>query len=142
MLKKLPAVPSASEATAAKAPPHPSPQTASQKPPARPSESEPAADPTPAIPSPKSAPQEPLAPSREPAARAGRDYVRSVDLPDGSKLTLGGIAYSETAPFAYLNGKLLKVGEGTAGYTLVKIDRELVVVRGALGDLTIRLKPR
>jgi hypothetical protein len=68
--------------------------------------------------------------------------VRSVDLPDGSKLTLGGIAYSDTAPFAYLNGKLLKVGEETGGYTLVAIERDSVRVRGAAGELTLRLKPR
>lgn len=74
--------------------------------------------------------------------RGVREYVRRVDLPDGTKLELGGIAYSEAAPFAYLNGKLLAVGEGTAGYTLVRIERELVVVRGERGDLTLRLKPR
>jgi hypothetical protein len=94
--------------------------------------------------------REPAAPSAVPATAAARpaaeaprqtEYVRRVDFPGGGKLELGGIAYSEAAPFAYLNGKLLKVGEGTAGYTLVRIERDRVVVRGAEGDLTIRLRP-
>jgi len=89
-----------------------------------------------------------LVPAPAPAPPAGtaagrsREYVREVALPDGSKLTLGGIAYSESAPFAYLNGKLLKVGEGTAGYTLTRIERDRVAVRGESGELVIRLKPR
>jgi hypothetical protein len=94
--------------------------------------------------------REPAAPSAVPATAAVRpaaeaprqtEYVRRVDFPGGGKLELGGIAYSEAAPFAYLNGKLLKVGEGTAGYTLVRIERDRVVVRGAEGNLTIRLRP-
>jgi hypothetical protein len=68
--------------------------------------------------------------------------VRRIDFPDGSKLELGGIAYSETAPFAYLNGRLLKIGETAAGYTLVAIERDRVVVRGPMGELTIRSRPR
>ena len=57
-------------------------------------------------------------------------------------LELGGIAYSETAPFAYLNGRLLRVGETAAGYTLVAIERDHVIVRGPMGELTIRSRPR
>ncbi len=123
----------------------------------RPSASEPAA-PQPSPPAPKSAPSQSVAPPSAsespapteaprpaPAARATRiskEYVRRVDFPDGSKLELGGIAYSETAPFAYLNGRLLKTGESIAGYTLVAIERDRVVVRGEAGELTLRLKPR
>ncbi|MGE0639707.1 MAG: hypothetical protein AB7G12_00520 [Thermoanaerobaculia bacterium] len=74
--------------------------------------------------------------------RDGEPFVRRVEFADGSKLELGGIAYSEAAPFAYLNGKLLAVGESTAGYTLVRILRDRVVVRGEEGELTILLKAR
>ena len=74
--------------------------------------------------------------------RVGEPFVRRVEFADGSKLELGGIAYSEAAPFAYLNGKLLAVGESTAGYTLVRILRDRVVVRGEEGELTILLKAR
>ena len=79
--------------------------------------------------------------SKEPL-RFADEFVRRVDFPDGTKLELGGIAYSESAPFAYLNGRLLKVGEAIAGYTLVAVERDRVVVRGAAGELTILVKPR
>lgn len=84
---------------------------------------------------------EPRPAAAPPAPRTGNEYLRRVDLPDGTRLELGGIAYSESAPFAYLNGKLLKVGEATGGYTLVAIERDRVRVRGAAGEITLRLKP-
>ena len=122
--------PSASEPRAQQ--PSPSlPKTASNEGTSRPSVSEPE---TPSE-TPRPAPA-------APAPRGSKEYVRRVDFPDGSKLELGGIAYSETAPFAYLNGRLLKTGEAIAGYTLVAIERDRVVVRGAAGELTLRLKPR
>ena len=113
-----------------------------------PSVSEPEKPNEPPLPLPKtSSPERPSAssPSEAPTLkadpRAQREYVRRIELADGTKLELGGIAYSDVAPFAYLNGKLLAVGERTAGFTLVRIERDRVVVRGATGDLTIRLKP-
>lgn len=119
------APPSASEPIPTTEPPLPLPRTTSSSPSREPSASEPARP----------------APSAPPARAGAREYVRRVELSDGTKLELGGIAYSEAAPFAYLNGKLLAVGERTAGYTLLRIERDRVVVRGETGDLTIRLKP-
>jgi hypothetical protein len=143
-------IPSA-PATAA-SPPLVSPQSASGPAATPPSEGEPRTPASSYSPLPKTASDEPEArPSeREPTPLSGppvatakvREFVRRIDFPGGSKLELGGIAYSENAPFAYLNGKLLKVGEGTSGYTLVKIERDHVVVSGEAGNLMIRLKPR
>jgi hypothetical protein len=120
-----PPAPSASEPSAPQAPP-PSPRTT----------------PSASLNPPNASEPRTRSEAHAPAPRSAKEFVRRVDLPDGSKLELGGIAYSETAPFAYLNGRLLKVGEGIAGYTLVAIERDRVVVRGAAGELTIRSKAR
>ena len=139
-----PTPPSDREATSAEAS-RPSPATAPSERPASPSEREATnaeASPT----SPQTAPNDRPAPPSESEPRAPstakqKEYVRRVDFPDGSKLELGGIAYSETAPFAYMNGRLLKIGEAIAGYTWVAVERDRVVVRGVAGELTLRLKP-
>ena len=140
-----PAPPSARETTSAGAPPS-SPEIAPSERPAPPSEREPTNADAPS-PLPESTPKEQPAPPSEsetkaPSRENQKEFVRRVDFPNGSKLELGGIAYSESAPFAYLNGRLLKIGVGIAGYTLVAIERDRVVVRGAAGELTLRLKPR
>jgi hypothetical protein len=138
-------------ATADAAPTAPTEPTPARPAAPGPSEREPPAARPRTLPSPETVPEappkppsarEPRAPSPAPGRSKSGEFVRRIDFPDGSKLELGGIAYSETAPFAYLNGKLLKAGEGTAGYTLVRIERDRVVVRGAAGDLTILLKAR
>jgi hypothetical protein len=68
------------------------------------------------------------------------DYLRRVDFPDGSKLELGGIVYSETSPFAYLNGRLVGVGEFVEGRRIDRIERDKVILSGDAGTLTLRLK--
>lgn len=118
--------PSASEPSPAPQSTHPLPKTASQPPPSAPSTSEP--------PSPRASPP--------PAAASGRarDFYRRVDFADGTKLELGGIVYSEAAPFAYLNGRLVGVGELVEGYRIDRIERERVHLSGDAGEITLRLK--
>ncbi|MEO8274697.1 MAG: hypothetical protein ABI639_00660 [Thermoanaerobaculia bacterium] len=135
----------------------PSPKTAVQKPPPEPSGRElstaktPAPFPSRTAVSPARAAAESSAPSPAKAASAGAkpaaparrgagDYLRRVDFPDGSKLELGGIVYSETAPFAYLNGRLVGVGELVGDYRIDKIERERVLLSGEAGAITLRLK--
>lgn len=66
--------------------------------------------------------------------------MREAPLGGGSVLRLGGIAWSETAPLAYLNGRLLGVGESIEGWTLTAIARGHVALERGGNRLTIRLK--
>jgi hypothetical protein len=67
--------------------------------------------------------------------------VRVARLEDGTELALGGVAWSESAPLAYLNGKLLGVGESAAGFRIVGIERERVRLAGPGGrELVIALR--
>ena len=127
--------PSASESNAGQEPRVPLPKTAAKPPPTSPSVSEPQTPKLPAVP----APLAPTAPT-PPAGRVSGDYLRRVDLPDGTRLELGGIVYSEAAPFAYLNGRLVGVGEFVEGFRIDRIERERVLLSGDAGALTIRLK--
>ncbi len=68
------------------------------------------------------------------------DYLLRADLPDGSRLELGGIVYSETSPFAFLNGRLVGVGEFVEGRRIDRIERDRVLLSGETGVLTLRLK--
>jgi hypothetical protein len=79
-------------------------------------------------------------PAAESTVIAPGDYLRRVDFPDGSKLELGGIVYSETSPFAYLNGRLVGVGEFVEGRRIDRIERDRVHLSGDAGAITLRLK--
>ncbi len=130
-----------------------------------PSESGVAAGPQPATPpaqppgtEPLQAPQNPpsstagvpapgSSPSRKPASSAahldadgGPVYRREAPTASGGKLALSGIAWRETDPVAVLNGEILGVGEGTAGYSITGIERDRVHLRGPEGGtITIYL---
>lgn len=84
----------------------------------------------------------PAEPAKHPAGRftGSGDYLRQVELEDGAKLELGGIVYSEAAPFAYLNGRLVGVGEFVEGFRIDRIERERVFLSGDAGSLSLRLK--
>ncbi|MCB9377694.1 MAG: hypothetical protein H6511_02885 [Holophagales bacterium] len=72
-------------------------------------------------------------PTRQAAAPAEppRRWVREADLGGGAIVRLGGIAYSDAAPLAYLNGRLIGVGEGVEGWTVRAIRRaEVELERG------------
>ena len=127
-----PAAPSVSEPPATPLATPPLPQTTPHAPASPPSASE-SAKPKPP------APRAPEAP--EPVTTLGPgDYLRRVDFPDGSALELGGIVYSETSPFAYLNGRLVGVGEFVEGRRIDRIERDRVLLSGDAGAITLRLK--
>jgi hypothetical protein len=61
-------------------------------------------------------------------------------LPGGGKITLDGIAYSETSPIAVVNGKIVAPGGYVEGFTVVKIlpDRVELEAEGSRAFLTLR----
>jgi hypothetical protein len=68
-----------------------------------------------------------------PAAAApvdGKEYSHSLDLPDGARIALSGIAYSETRPVAVLNGRVMGPGEMVGGYTIARILPDRVEFNG------------
>lgn len=76
--------------------------------------------------------------SPEPPAGSTPTYVREAPADVGGvALRLGGIAWSESAPLAYLNGKLLGPGETVAGWRIERIERNGVLL--ARGSSRLRL---
>jgi hypothetical protein len=76
-----------------------------------------------------------------PAQVATETYVREAVLDGGAtRIELGGIAWSEAAPLAYLNGKLRGAGENVAGLEIRAIERDRVVL--ATRDRTVVLTLR
>jgi hypothetical protein len=64
-----------------------------------------------------------------------------VYLPGGGPhLRLGGIAYSEEAPIALINGAALGRGEVVEGYVIRRIDAAEVELEGPGGRVVLRLK--
>jgi hypothetical protein len=118
----------------------PLPKTTQQQPPPSPSASAPRALPTPAPPAPAAPAAAAARPAAKPSGGPG-EYLRRVDFADGSSLELGGIVYSEAAPFCYLNGRLVGIGEFVLGRRIDRIERDKVVLTGDDGTLVLRLKP-
>lgn len=116
-------------------PASPSAEAPAPAPPSRvPSQNERAAA---APPGPPSAPgatageQESLRGASSGEAPVPRRFVREAELAGGVRLRIGGIAYSEVAPLAYLNGRLIGVGESVEGWTVRAIGRgEVELGRG------------
>lgn len=133
------------------------PTPASAAPATMPSASEPLAPPLATLPLPKTTPKSPppspsvsesavskpaglpRAPAKVVSSGSG-DYLRSVEFADGTALELGGIVYSEASPFAYLNGRLVGVGEFVLGRRIDRIDRDKVILSGDSGEIILRLK--
>jgi len=63
-----------------------------------------------------------------PASRAvdGGTYIGAVIAPDGARVELGGIVYSETNASALLNGRILPVGAVVEGMTITSIEENRV----------------
>ena len=78
----------------------------------------------------------------KPPAPPGGGYVLEVGLGRGRAIRLGGIAWSEAAPLAYLNGRLVGVGEYVEGYRVVAIERDLVRFDGGDGRPDLRFEVR
>ncbi len=143
-----PVTPAAARAVAAGAPtPEPTlPETIVSKPP-----SATAASGVPASPPPTHAPAtasangavqprtdaQPSAPAPAPAPAVapppkglsdGRTYIRVVELPEGGRIELGGIVWSEEEPRALLNDRIVAVDGYVEGFTVSKIDENRVVL--------------
>lgn len=69
-------------------------------------------------------------------------YVGRVALPGGGEIALEGIAWSETAPSAMLNGSLLRVGSEILGLRIVSIAPRTVTLAGQGQRIALQLASR
>jgi len=90
--------------------------------------------------SPPPAPARAVAPPAAARGAASATFVREATLADGSTVRLGGIAYSDAAPLAYLNGKLVGVGERVEGCRVERIERARVALDCAGARILLALK--
>lgn len=74
-------------------------------------------------------PAAPPAPAGSPARIAdGRSYAVAVNLPGGGRIELGGIVWSEDAPRALLNDRIVGVDAYVEGFTVSKIEESRVAL--------------
>ncbi len=86
-------------------------------------------------------PAEPPAVASSTGTGATQTFVREANLPGGGpRFRLGGIAYSEEAPIALINGAALGKGEVVEGYVVRRIDAAEVELEGPGGRVVLRLK--
>ena len=91
--------------------------------------------PLPARPKPQSQPQ------REATAPPdAREFVGQAQLLDGQLVDLEGIAWSESEPFALLNGQVVGVGEWIRAYRVTEIRRDRVVLEQGDDRVVLRLQ--
>lgn len=95
-----------------------------------------------AQPIPTPAPAQPIAttPPQENGPTDGASYHREVTLPGGTRLALGGIAWSEGNPAALVNGQVLGPGEGSDDWTLTAVERGRVELEWRGVRFFLRLK--
>ena len=97
-----------------------------------------------APPAPESRPPAPAAVAAEgKSARGlanGRTYIGEVSIPDGGKIALEGIVYSEANPIALVNGKVLPPGAVVEEFTIVSIQPDRVELKGRGVTIFIALK--
>jgi hypothetical protein len=67
-------------------------------------------------------------------------YVRHADLKDNISIELGGIAWSESGPYALLNGRVVGIGESVSGLIVRQIEPLEVVLEGQGRTISLRLK--
>lgn len=77
-------------------------------------------------------------PARGPAD--GKTYAGEVTLPDGPKIALEGIVFSETNPVALINGKVLPPGGVVEEFTIVSIKSDRVELNGRGVTIFVTLK--
>jgi hypothetical protein len=93
---------------------------------------------------PPSAEAPPAAPAPAPrpprAGGGGRTYPSVASLPNGVRIELGGIVWSETEPRALLNDRVLGVGSYVEGWSVQTIEEDRVVLEkdGATITITVR----
>lgn len=81
----------------------------------------------------------PPAPEAHPVSEE-RVFGREANLGNGLVFKLGGIAWSEVAPLAYLNGRLAGIGESVSGWRVERIERERVTLAGPSGRIVLSLR--
>jgi len=83
----------------------------------------------------------PAAPAPAPRPpRAGRTYPSVASLPNGVRIELGGIVWSETEPRALLNERVLGVGSYVEGWSVQTIEEDRVVLEKDGATITITVK--
>jgi hypothetical protein len=70
----------------------------------------------------------------------GRTYAGEVTLPDGPKIELEGIVFSEANPVALINGKVLPPGGVVEEFTIVSIKSDRVELTGHGVTIFLTLK--
>jgi hypothetical protein len=70
----------------------------------------------------------------------GRTFAGEVQLPEGGKIALEGIVYSETNPVALINGKVLPPGGVVEEFSIVSIREDRVELRKQGLTIFITLK--
>jgi hypothetical protein len=94
-----------------------------------------------------------IAPPREPGSGSaaveskpirglseGKTYAGEVTLPEGPKIALEGIVFSETNPVALINGKVLPPGGVVEEFTIVSIKPDRVELNGRGVTIFVTLK--
>jgi len=69
-----------------------------------------------------------------------REFVGQAQLRDGQLVDLGGIAWSESEPFALLNGQVVGVGELIRTYRITEIQQDQVVLEEGDDRIVLHLK--
>ncbi len=69
-----------------------------------------------------------------------QSVVRTLDVPGGGRIELGGIAWSEDRPFALINGRVVGPGDSIESLTVVRIQQRAVELQGDAGHFLVRLK--
>src|SRR5262249_36977633 len=70
----------------------------------------------------------------------GRVFVGEVAVPDGGRIALEGIVYSETNPVALINGKVLPPGSVVEEFTIIAIQPDRVALNGRGVTIYLALK--
>ena len=94
-----------------------------------------------------------IAPAREPGAVStpaeskasrgladGKTYIGEVSVPEGGKIELEGIVFSESNPVALINGRVLPPGGVVEEFTIVSIKPDRVELNGRGVTIVVTLK--
>jgi hypothetical protein len=94
-----------------------------------------------------------IAPAREPGVASteaenrpvrgvtdGKTYAGEVKVPNGGKIELEGIVFSESNPVALVNGKVLPPGGVVEEFTIVSIQPDRIELKGYGATIFVTLK--
>jgi hypothetical protein len=73
--------------------------------------------------------------SREPES-----YAREFELEDGTRVELGGIAWSESGPYALVNGRVVGVGEFVGDLVVASIQPTYIELKGRTRQVLLELR--